>query len=77
MRGLVDDMVQDNPTSRPTIDTVVERFEKIQGGLSSWKLRSRVPKKNENGIAGFFRGLGHWSRRVQFVVTRTPAIPRA
>ncbi|KAJ7630024.1 hypothetical protein DFH06DRAFT_1005613 [Mycena polygramma] len=47
MRPLVNDMVQDDPTKRPSIDQVVTRFAEIQRGLSSWKLRSRVVGKRE------------------------------
>ena len=75
MAGLITDMVQDDPGKRPTIDEVVTRFNDIQKGLSSWKLRSRVVKINDNGLVGFFRGITHWSRRVQYIVRRVPAVP--
>ncbi|KAJ7502438.1 hypothetical protein B0H11DRAFT_1907015 [Mycena galericulata] len=42
MRSLVADMVQGDPTLRPSMDEVVERFEEIVRGLSGRKLRSRV-----------------------------------
>ncbi|KAJ7223890.1 hypothetical protein B0H12DRAFT_1030882, partial [Mycena haematopus] len=45
--ALVNDMVKDDPTKRPTADEVVVRFAEIQKGLSSWKLRSRVLGKRE------------------------------
>jgi hypothetical protein len=75
MIHLVADMVQDDPAKRPTIDEVVSRFDDIQHGLSSWKLRSRVVKTNDNGLVGFFRSIGHWSRRVQYIVARVPSVP--
>ncbi|KAJ6625394.1 hypothetical protein B0H10DRAFT_2003291, partial [Mycena sp. CBHHK59/15] len=42
MKKLVDDMIQEDPTKRPTSSEVLSRFKEIKAGLSSWKLRSRV-----------------------------------
>ena len=75
MADLVADMVQDDPAKRPTIDGVIARFDGIRKGLSSWKLRSRVVKINDNGLVGFFRGIAHWARQVQYVMRRVPAVP--
>ncbi|KAJ7933892.1 kinase-like domain-containing protein [Mycena leptocephala] len=75
MKRLVADMVQADPAKRPTIDEVVERFEKIQKKLSWWKLRSRVIKKTEITIFHPKRVMDHWLRRVRFVFRRVPAIP--
>jgi len=73
MQTLVDDMVQDDPKKRPTMDEVVGRFDDIVHGLSNWKLRSRVAKKNDD--FGFFYAIKHWPRRLSFILKRTPAIP--
>lgn len=75
MASLVADMVQDDPTKRPTIDEVIRRFDNIQHRLSSWKLRSRVVKTKDESLVGFFRGIAHWSRRVQYVVTGVHPVP--
>ncbi|KAJ7160404.1 kinase-like domain-containing protein [Mycena filopes] len=75
MRPLVSDMVQDDPTKRPTIDEVVARFEEIQIGLSSWKLRSRVVKKTEVTAWHLRRVMKHWFRRAGFVLRAVPAMP--
>ncbi|KAJ7091961.1 hypothetical protein B0H15DRAFT_777902, partial [Mycena belliarum] len=75
MEALVADMVQDDPAKRPNIDEVVARFEKIMGGLSSWKLRSRVVKKTESPWH-LIRRASHLVRRIRFIVLRVPAIPR-
>jgi serine/threonine protein kinase len=76
MAPLVTDMVQDEPSKRPTIDEVVTRFEEIRKGLSSWKLRSRVSKEKDNVIAtALTRVVPHWARRVGFIAKRVPAIP--
>lgn len=75
MRPLVTDMTQADPSKRPTIDEVVERFETIRKGLSSWKLRSRVVKSKDSYFMGFFRGTRHWRRRIVFIVKRVPPLP--
>ncbi|KAJ7680929.1 hypothetical protein DFH06DRAFT_1077918 [Mycena polygramma] len=75
MKSLVSDMVQDDPTKRPTIDEVVARFDKIQSSLSSWKLRSRIVKKGGFNPWHLGRVARHWLRRVEYIVTQVPAIP--
>jgi len=75
MEGLVADMIQDDPTKRPNMDEVVARFKEICDGLSSWKVRSRVVKRGDNPVLGFFRGVSHWTRRIAFILRRVPPIP--
>jgi len=75
MWPLVSDMVQEDPQKRPTMDEVITRFEKIFRGLSTWKLRSRVPKRGDSEVAGFFRTLAHWKRTIGYFITLTPAVP--
>ena len=58
MRPLVEDMVQDDPKKRPTMDEVVERFDKIRASLSWWILRKRlVPLEDEFPILATIRHL--------------------
>jgi hypothetical protein len=61
-------MVQDNPSKRPTMDEVVRRFDVIRRGLSSWKLRSRIIPRDEHAIEVMFRGLGGLTRRVKYIL---------
>ncbi|EPQ57114.1 hypothetical protein GLOTRDRAFT_137525 [Gloeophyllum trabeum ATCC 11539] len=75
MEKLVADMVQDDPTKRPTMDEVVTRFESIRKSLSSWKLRSRIPERDELAIIEAYRAVVHWKRRVWYVLRRIPAVP--
>ncbi|RPD57474.1 hypothetical protein L227DRAFT_594628 [Lentinus tigrinus ALCF2SS1-6] len=75
MEPLVDDMVQDDPSKRPTIDQVVDRFDKICSTLSAWRLRSRLTGRKDSNIVGFFRTFRHAYRTLTFVITRTPALP--
>ncbi|KAG1767446.1 hypothetical protein EDD22DRAFT_875898 [Suillus occidentalis] len=76
LKPLVDDMVQNDPRSRPTMNAVVERFELIRQQLSSWKLRSRVTARDEDIFETLYRSATHWRRRIGFIVKRAEAIPR-
>ena len=75
MDALVKDMVQDDPSKRPTMDQVVLRFEHIRRQLSSYKLRSRVTDPGEGGIEMAFNSVTHLFRRIKYTLHRTPAIP--
>jgi len=76
IQPLIADMVQQDPSKRPTMDEVVKRFDTIQAGLRSWKLRSRVVDKRESVLEGVIRGTSHWIRRIGFVARGVPAVPR-
>ncbi|KAF8893552.1 kinase-like domain-containing protein [Infundibulicybe gibba] len=73
---LIADMVQDDPTRRPTMDEVILRFDEILSATSSWKLRSRFARKDENPIAGVFRSVSHWTTQLVHIFNGTPALPR-
>ena len=47
MKPLVEDMTHHDPSKRPSIDEVVEKFDEILHSLSWWKLRSRLVEKGE------------------------------
>ena len=68
-------MVQDEPSKRPTIDEVATRFEDIRTRLSTWKLRSRIVRKKDYALFGFFRAIRHAYRTAWYVASFTPAIP--
>ncbi|KAJ8588515.1 hypothetical protein M405DRAFT_882102 [Rhizopogon salebrosus TDB-379] len=76
LKPLVDDMVQNDPNKRPTMNVVVERFDTIRQQLSTWKLRSRVSARNEGPLESLYRGATHWRRRIALIVGRAPAVPR-
>jgi len=46
MESPITDMVQDDPTKRPSMEEVVTRFSEIRGKLSTWKLRSRISRRD-------------------------------
>lgn len=63
--ALVKDMVQDDPSKRPTMDQVVLRFKQIRRKLSSHKLRSRVAHPDEAGIEAAYNSVAHVLRRIK------------
>ncbi|KAG1831468.1 hypothetical protein DFJ58DRAFT_719562 [Suillus subalutaceus] len=76
LKPLVDAMIQNDPSARPTMDMVVKHFDLVRQQLSTWKLRSRVPARDESLFETLYLGATHWRRRIGFIVKRTPAIPR-
>ncbi|KAI1795569.1 kinase-like domain-containing protein [Ganoderma leucocontextum] len=62
MQPLITDMVQKDPSKRPTISQARSRFEELRGSLSERTLRSRVVYGDESAIIGFFRSLRHYVR---------------
>lgn len=75
LRPLVRDMTQADPSKRPSMDEVAERFESLTSTLSSWKLRSRVAKEHDNPLHSLYLSTTHWIRRVGLVASRRPALP--
>ncbi|KAG2148698.1 uncharacterized protein EDB93DRAFT_1144333 [Suillus bovinus] len=75
MEPLVSDMLQTDPTKRPTMDEVMSRFVPTYSALSPWKLRSRAVLKEEWIIMRPFRDFFHWLRCLKFLWRRLPAIP--
>ncbi|KAG2126000.1 uncharacterized protein EDB93DRAFT_1189164 [Suillus bovinus] len=76
LKPLVDDMVQDDPSGRPTMEVVVQRFDSICKKLSTWKLRSRIISVDDGLLENMYYGTIHWRRRIGFIVRRVSAIPR-
>ncbi|KAJ3005556.1 hypothetical protein NUW54_g4286 [Trametes sanguinea] len=66
LRPLVEDMMQEDPEKRPTIDEVVQRFHSLHDTLTTRKLRSRVVHKKDFFVAGFFRALRHTFRTAEY-----------
>ena len=75
LRPLINDMIQDDPTKRPKIDEVIERFEDIAKKLSAWKLRSRTSSRRSNIFQDVGHLFSHWKRKIVFVTKGTPGIP--
>jgi len=75
METLIADMTQKDPTKRPTMDVVVERFAEIRRDMSSWKLRARLARKRDNAAKWMFFGFVHIFRTASYVVRRLPPVP--
>lgn len=73
LRPLMEDMVQDDPALRPTMDEVVRRFDEIIRGLSRRKLRSRVVKVDDDFDC--FYAVTHWFRMIASIIRRREPIP--
>ena len=50
MQPLVDDMVQDEPEKRPTIDEVISRFDNNRASLQARKIRLRLGASQEDQV---------------------------
>ncbi|KAF9073658.1 kinase-like domain-containing protein [Rhodocollybia butyracea] len=74
-KELVDDMMADDPTERPTMDEVASRFSAIVQKQPWWKLRARAAKKNEFVILKPFRTLHHILWTTSMILMLKPAIP--
>lgn len=76
MGPLVTDMVQEDPGKRPSMDEVVSRFSEVKSKLSTWKLRSRIARRNEIWPVAAWKSVAHWYRTVGYVVANKAAIPQ-
>ena len=75
MRPLIADMIQKDPSKRPTMSEVVEQFDAIRSDLGSWKLRSRVINRGETAYYGITRGASHWIRQIGLIARGIPPVP--
>ncbi|KAJ3931327.1 MAG: kinase-like domain-containing protein [Lentinula lateritia] len=74
LRPLVNDMIADDPSHRPTMNEVASRFSTIVGKLRWWKLRSRAVQKDEFFTTPF-RALYHIFWTASMMLLLKPAIP--
>ena len=75
MEPLIADMTQEDPQKRPTAQEVVSRFAEIRRGLSFWKLRSRVVRRDEGWPMRVLRLGRHVCRTTRYILGRKAAIP--
>ena len=75
MQPLIADMVQEDPTKRPSMDEVTTRFAEMRTKLSTWKLRSRMARKTELWPVAAWRSVAHWYHTIGYVLARKAAIP--
>ncbi|KAG6860092.1 hypothetical protein C0995_015868 [Termitomyces sp. Mi166 len=74
MRELVDDMMNPDPSKRPLMKEVVERYEVIYNGLGEWKLRSPVITTRKR--FKLRKRVVHWTKQLVRMARGIPAIPR-
>ncbi|KAJ7680947.1 kinase-like domain-containing protein [Mycena polygramma] len=55
LRPLVEEMVQDDPQLRPTINQVAERFSRVRSRLHWWTLRARAADADEGPLFHFWK----------------------
>jgi len=75
MKELVEAMTDENPEKRPTIEEVVEKFDRIRSSLSVIKLRSPITSKNGYILLTVFRHALQLTRTARYIIHRRPAIP--
>ena len=75
MLPLIADMIQKDPSKRPTMGEVVERFDATRSDLSSRKLRSRVIDRGETAYHGITRGTSHWIRQIGLIARGISPVP--
>ncbi|KAJ3908080.1 kinase-like domain-containing protein [Lentinula edodes] len=74
LRPLVNDMIADDPSNRPTMTEVSSRFSDLVRKLPWWKLRSRAVQKDEF-FATPFRAVYHLFWTASMMLLLKPAIP--
>ncbi|KAE9405942.1 hypothetical protein BT96DRAFT_811501 [Gymnopus androsaceus JB14] len=72
LRPLVNDMVADDPSKRPTMDEVVPRFHDAIKRLPWWKLRSRAVSEDEFVVFKPYRALDHLLWTAAMIILRKP-----
>jgi len=75
LKPLVNDMVADDPTIRPTMDEVVLRFNDAINKVPWWKLRSRAVYEDEFLLFKPYRTVDHLLWTAAMILLRKPAIP--
>ncbi|KAI0364338.1 hypothetical protein BV20DRAFT_1047243 [Pilatotrama ljubarskyi] len=77
MNPLIEDMVQHEPSKQPTMDQVAVKFDMIMAGLGTWKMRARLPRRDEVWLVRWYKAIVHTFRTIYYILTRRPALPRA
>lgn len=75
MHPLIADMVLADPMKRPTIVQVVERFEDIRRGLTTWGCRARIVSRKEDPVTKLFKDVRHTFQKARYLLKRLPPIP--
>ncbi|KAJ3480769.1 hypothetical protein NLI96_g8114 [Meripilus lineatus] len=76
IQPLVEDMIQEDPTKRPTMDEVVLRYDEMVKSLSYWRLRSMLVERDEPMLIVIFLAVAHIYRTTIHIFTFRSPIPR-
>jgi hypothetical protein len=77
MVGLVEEMTNENPAERPTIEDVISRISRIRDSLSEFKLRSLIMSKKDPSLITTYRWSRQVVRTVEYIIWQKAAIPYA
>ena len=75
MRPLVSEMIQADPSKRPTSQEVVQRFTELLSTIKPQRLRSRLRPVHEDPVDAWFRNIRHRLRTWRYIIFRKPALP--
>ena len=76
MRPLVESMVNSDVTARPTMSEVVETYKTIVSKLSSWQLRSRLVRREDDEVVNALKDVYFlYCRFIPRLILRVPPIP--
>ena len=77
LRPLAEDMAQEDPSTRPNMDEVVERFEKLCRSLWWWQLRARIKYADEKDVLAMTvrKDLRHIFRTAGYILKAHKALP--
>ncbi|KAH9056533.1 kinase-like domain-containing protein [Lactarius vividus] len=75
MQGLVDEMTDESPEKRPTIEAVIRGFDHIRSSLSTIKLRSLISLKKDPRLFTASRHVRQLIRTARYIVLKKAAIP--
>lgn len=75
MKPLVDQMVQDDPSKRPTMAEVLIQFDEIRSRLGWWKLTSRLVRKDEPTSTRITAPVRHFLRTAVDTLAFRSALP--
>jgi len=77
MADLVDEMTDENPAMRPTIENVISTFNYIRDSLSGFKMRSLITSKRDPILFTTYRYARQVVRTVQYIILKKSATPYA
>ena len=68
-------MVADKPDERITMDEAVRELDKLISKLPTWRLRTRLRRRDDHLIVHLLKDVQHVYRTVTWMLHRRPAIP--